>query len=65
MVNNIYINQKDWENALEHTHEMIKMASDLPDNCGFFYIKGCKQFLKRYLDGERTNELYEDMINLH
>jgi len=59
------LTQEQWDKALEHTQTMLQMAEELPQGAGVFYVIGCKEYLKRYLDGERTEELYNDMINLH
>jgi hypothetical protein len=59
------ISKEQWDKALLHTHEMMEMARDLPMGTGTFYVMGCKEFLQRYQDGERTQKLYKEMMELH
>ena len=56
------ITDEEWEKAVEHVEEMRNMAVFIPT--GFFYIQGCNGLLARYERGERTEELYKEMIGL-
>ena len=56
------ITDEEWEKAAEHTYRMLTAAISIPT--GFFYVQGCKALLDRYESGERTEELYKEMIGL-
>ena len=58
------ISNEEWGRAVNHTKEMLDVAKGLGWT-GMFYVSGCIDLLKRYDNGERTTELYQDMISLH
>ncbi len=53
----------DWETAVENCRNMQGEALML-GTVGYFYYMGCERLLDRYKKGERSRELYEEMINL-
>lgn len=59
------ITDKHWEEAISNVKTMLDIAQKENSWTMVFYISGCKDLLKRYDSGERTEELYEEMINLH
>lgn len=58
------ITDVQWDEAVNRCQELLSLASSLPDGTGMFYVASCKNMLKKYLDGNRTKELYDEMINL-
>ena len=54
----------DWSRALNHTKEMMCEGVAIGP-AGTFYVMGCQALLGRYERGERTKELYDEMIQLH
>ena len=59
------ITDKQWEEAVDNVKIMLGYAESEKSWTMAFYISGCKSLLKRYENGERTPDLYEEMINLH
>lgn len=57
-------NELDWGKALNHLRDMRSVAQALGWT-GMFYVMGCNELLARYEHGERTEELYNAMIELH
>ena len=57
------ITDKMWEIAIDYVEEMREKASKL-GFVGILYSRGCDELLERYDDGERTEELYNAMIDL-
>lgn len=53
-----------WEKALEHLETMKQAAIEIGWT-GIFYIQGCNELKQRYNDGERTKELYNEIMDLH
>lgn len=58
------MNKLDWEKALEHLEQMKNFAKEL-GGTGTFYIMGCNELKSRYDNGERTEELYNEIMDLH
>ena len=54
----------DWDKALEHLTEMLAEAITIGP-AGTFYIMGCNMLKNRYDNGERTKELYDEIMDLH
>ena len=57
------IMDKNWEDALQNVNVMMGYASEIP--MGFFYVAECKRMIRQYNNGDRSDELYEEMQNLH
>lgn len=53
-----------WNDAVENCRFMMGEAIALGPT-GFFYVMGCQDMLRRYENGERSRELFDDMINAH
>lgn len=53
-----------WEEAAENCRFMMDEALQLGPT-GYFYFKGCLKMLARYEKGERTRELFDEMMALH
>lgn len=60
----IETNELDWEKALNHLRDMRSDAQTLGWT-GMFYVMGCNELQARYDNGERTEELYNAMTELH
>ena len=58
------ITNEMWDKAVLHAQTMSEIASQLPSGTGFFYVIGCQTLIGRYNCGERTEELYNEMIRL-
>jgi hypothetical protein len=55
--------EEEWEKALQNIKFMKSEAQMIP--MGFFYVAECNRMLKQYEHGNRSDELYEEMINAH
>lgn len=53
-----------WEEAAEHVRRM-RLEGYACGPAGFFYIKACEGLLARYKKGERTQELFDEMNDVH
>lgn len=53
-----------WEKVAEHVRRMM-LEGYAFGLAGFFYIKGCEVLLSRYEKGERTQELFDEMNDVH
>ena len=58
------ITDEMWQKAVEHTQQMKEEATRIGWN-GMFYVMGCNELLERYENGERTEKLYNEMMDLH
>lgn len=58
------ISEDEWMKARNHTVDML-MEGQAIGPTGMFYVIGCRNLLERYDRGERTKELYDEMIDLH
>lgn len=54
----------DWNGAVENVRFLMGEALMLGPT-GYFYMMACQNMLKRYENGERTRELYEEMKDAH
>jgi hypothetical protein len=54
----------NWGKAINHLEEMKEIAKTLGWT-GSFYVMGCNELKTRYDNGERTKELYDEIIDLH
>lgn len=54
----------NWGKALNHLEKMKELAKTL-GWAGSFYVMGCNELKERYDNGERTKELYDEIIDLH
>ena len=57
-------NEEKWGKALNHLEEMKNLAKDLGWT-GTFYVMGCNELKSRYDNGERTEKLYNEIMDLH
>lgn len=57
------ITDKMWEKALKHLETMKQAAIEIGWN-GIFYVMGCNELKQRYDNGERTKELYDEIMDL-
>ncbi len=55
--------KEEWEKAVENIKWLKSEAELIP--MGFFYVAECNRMLLEYEQGNRTNELFEEMINAH
>ena len=55
---------KNWESAVQYVARMCEEAKALPNNTGLFYCMSCNDMLGRYEQGERSDDLYMEMISL-
>lgn len=55
--------EEQWESAVQHIKYLKSEAQLIP--MGFFYVGECNRMLRQYNDGDRSDELYEEMINAH
>lgn len=58
------MNALPWEDVAERVCRMQLEAYALGP-CGFFYIQACEGLLSRYKKGERTQELFDEMNDVH
>lgn len=55
--------EEEWKSAVQNVKSMKSEAQLIP--MGFFYVAECNRMLRQYEQGDRTDELYEAMINAH
>lgn len=55
--------EEEWEKALQNIKFMKSEAQCIP--MGFIYVAECNRMLRQYEQGDRSDELYEEMINAH
>lgn len=55
--------KEEWEKAVENIKWLKSEAKLIP--MGFFYVAECNRMLWEYEQGNRTDELFEEMINAH
>lgn len=53
-----------WEEAAEHVRRM-QLEGYACGPAGFFYVNACEILLRRYKSGERTQELFDEMNDVH
>ena len=58
------ITKEMWDKAIQHLKYMKQQGINLGFT-GIFYVQGCNELEKRYENGERTKELYDEIMNLH
>lgn len=58
------ITEEMWNKALKHLREMKQLGLSIGFS-GIFYVQGCNELERRYDNGERTKELYDEIMNLH
>lgn len=58
------ITEEMWNKAINNVKVCRSLACEI-GFAGMFYITGCNEMLERYSKGERTLELYEEMIAVH
>ena len=55
--------EEEWKAAVENVKYLKNEAQFIP--MGFFYVAECNRMLRQYEQGDRTDELYEEMRNAH
>jgi hypothetical protein len=55
--------EEEWAKAVENVRFMRCEAQLIP--MGLFYVAECNRMLNQYAEGDRSDELYEEMINAH
>lgn len=58
------ISEEKWKKAINHAKE-IKFMGQSIGPAGIFYVMSCNELIERYENGERTEDLYKSMIDLH
>lgn len=58
------VNALPWEKVAAHVENM-KYEGYLCGPAGFFYVNACEALLRRYKKGERTQELFDEMNDVH
>ena len=58
------ITEEMWKKAINNVKMCRSFACEIGWS-GMFYISACNTLLNRYDSGERTLELYEEMVNIH
>lgn len=53
----------EWEKAVENIKTLRNMAQSIP--MGFFYVAECNRMLREYENGDRSEELFEEMRDAH
>ena len=56
-------NEKNWNEAVVNVETMLSIARDHP-SYSFFYISACIGMLDEYAKGNRSDDLYKEMMNL-
>lgn len=55
--------KEEWEKAVENIKWLRNEAQLIPT--GMFYVAECNRMLREYEQGNRTDELFEEMNNAH
>ena len=55
--------EEEWKAAVKNVEDLKFEAMLIP--AGFFYVAECNRMLRQYEQGDRTDELYEEMRNAH
>lgn len=55
--------EEEWEAAVQNVEYLKSEALLIP--MGFFYVVECNRMLRQYEQGDRSDELYEEMTNAH
>ena len=55
--------EEEWKAVVQNV-EYLKFEAQLIPT-GFFYVAECNRMLRQYEQGDRTDELYEEMRNAH
>ena len=55
--------EEEWKAAVQNV-EYLKLEAQLIPT-GFFYVAECNRMLRQYEQGDRSDELYEEMRNAH
>ena len=59
----LMINEKNWDEAVANVEFMMKIAHEHPYS--FFYISACLEMLDEYSKGNRSDDLYKEMMSLN
>ena len=58
------MSKMNWAEAEEHMKNTANMYKTLPYQSAWFVIKQLEQMHERYMAGERTQQLYDEIMSL-